>query len=384
MGDRTHGGWKLRLPRGRGRQTYLVRFRHAGRRYEKSTGRTDPREAAVEAAKIYADVVSGRRSARANVATDLATAFASFLADYELNHADGTVTSVTLYVRAHLLPFFASFDRFTLASYGDYMRERIQQVPRTTLRKELSALRMFVAWCAEHDTVLPSVPPLPKSGHPGVRHKQARKHASTAWSPATVKRLLIAVPEKSRAGAFVHAFFTLLWETGLRESTVRKLRSPDHYKPGDARLFISRDIDKARFERHIPLTTEAREALDGVCPKKPEMDERGRGQLLFPNVAPSLRGTIEAAAKVAGIGGAISAYDLRHSRASQLANAGAPLAGVAHILGHRHVSTTAIYVKSSDAAALVALEAVTPPKPPVGGHSGGHEAKSEGTEEPTK
>jgi len=385
MGDRTQGGWRLRLPEGRGRQTYLVRFRHSGRRYEKSTGRSDPREAAVEAARIYADVVSGRRSQRANVGADLATAFASFLADYEVTHAAGTMVSVTLYARSHLLPFFQSFDRFTLASYGDYMRERIRQVTRTTLRKELSALRMFVAWCTEHGTELPPVPPLPKSGHPGVKHRQGRRHPSTSWSPDVVERLLQAMPELSSKGAFLRRFFRLLWETGLRESTVRKLRSPDHYKRGDVRLFISKDIDKAHFERHIPLTAEAREALDGVCPEKPEMDERGRGQLLFRGVAPSLRGAIESAAKAAGIEGAIAAYDLRHSRASQLANAGAPLAGVAHILGHKHISTTAIYVRSSDAAALTALETVSPPpKPPIGGHSGGHEAESGGSGEPQK
>ncbi len=342
------------------------------------------REAAVEAARIYADVVSGRRTQRANIGADLATTFASFLADYEVTHAAGTMVSVTLYARSHLLPFFQSFDRFTSASYGDYMRERIRQVS-TTLRKELSALRMFVAWCAEHGTELPLVPPLPKSGHPGVRHKQGRKHPSTSWSPDIVERLLQAMPEKSSKGAFVGPFFRLLWETGLRESTVRKLRSPDHYKRGDARLFISKDIDKAHFERHVPLTAEAREALDSVCPEKPETDECGRGQLLFPGVAPSLRRAIEAAAKAVGIDGDIAAYNLRHSRASQLANAGAPLAGVAHILGHKHVSTTSIYVKSSDAAALTALETVSPPpRPPVGGHSGGHKAESGGSGEPKK
>ena len=305
-----------------------------------------------------------------------------FLADYEVDHAGGTNVSVTLYARSHLLPFFGSFDRFTPASYGDYMRERIRQVTRTTVRKELSALRMFVAWCAEHGTVLPLVPPLPKAGHPGVRHAQGRKHASTAWSPATVKRLLMAMPERSRRGAFVRPFFTLLWETGLRESTVRKLRTPDHYKRGDAHLFITRDIDKAHFERRVPLTAEAREALDRICPKKPTKDETGKGEILFPGVPKSLRGPIETAARAAGIVGAIAAYDLRHSRASQLANAGAPLAGVAHILGHKHISTTAIYVKSSDAAALAALDAVA--RTPIGGHSGGHRANEGGAEGSSK
>lgn len=66
MATRTQGGWTIRIPKGEGRTVYLVRFRHAGKRVELSTGKSDPREAAVEAARIYADTVSGRRTARGN------------------------------------------------------------------------------------------------------------------------------------------------------------------------------------------------------------------------------------------------------------------------------------------------------------------------------
>ncbi len=82
MATRSQGGWKLRLPEGRGRRTYLVRFRHNGQRIERSTGRSDKGEAAVEAARIYADVVTGRRVSRP-VATDLTSAIAAHLADLE-------------------------------------------------------------------------------------------------------------------------------------------------------------------------------------------------------------------------------------------------------------------------------------------------------------
>ena len=371
MGTSTQGGWTIRIPQGAGRTIYVVRFRHAGQRVERSTGKSDPREASIEAARIYSDVVSGRRTARAAVSADLASACASWLADYEVTHASGTAETVTMYVEAHFLPFFASFDRFTAASIADYTRERIQHVTRATLRKELSALRQFFAWCVEHGTVgLPTVPPLPKAGHPGVRNKHARKPVATVISETEMKRLLVAMPERSRrTGEWVRPFFVLLWETGLRESTLLKLRAPEHYRKGGRRLFISRDIDKAHFERHVPLTPAARMALARVYPRTPGPIFEGIDQS-------SLRHSLDAALRIAGIDKALSPYDVRHSRASLLANSGAPLAGVAHLLGHKHLSTTSLYVQTSERAATEALDAVLPRSVPrAGGRSGGRSPK---------
>src|SRR5215469_10556971 len=134
MATRAHGGWQLRLPEGR--TIYIVRFRHAGQRIDRSTGKSDPSEAAIEAARIYADVVSGRRASRVAVSADLEKAFATWLAEYEMSHSPGTAETVTMYVESHLLPFFGSFERFMAPSYADYMRTRIGQVTRSTLRKE--------------------------------------------------------------------------------------------------------------------------------------------------------------------------------------------------------------------------------------------------------
>lgn len=374
MATQSHGGWQLRLPKGRGRRTYLVRFRHNGQRVERSTGRTDPREAKDEAARIYADVVTGRRTARVAVSADLDRAFAEWLADYEVMHTGGTAGTVMMYVQAHFLKHFSGFDMFTPPSYGDYMRKRIQCVTRTTLRKELSALRMFVAWCAERGTVLPPVPGLPKAGHPGKRAKNARKAKATILSQAEAKRVLMAMPERSRrTGEWVRPFFTVLWETGLRESTLLRLEMGTHYRKGAKRLFISRDIDKAHFERHVPLTAAARAALDRVCPKQ---------GVIFAGVKQAnLRESVEAALRASGLDKRVSPYDFKHSRISQLANSGAPLAGVAHLVGHKHVSTTALYVTSSEdaaSAALARVERAPRGRSASGGHSGGHKARKAG------
>ena len=346
MGRRTQGGWKLRLPEGR--TVYIVRFWHAGRRVDRSTGRSDPAEAAVEAARIYADTVTGRRVARP-VSADLTTAVASFLADFELENSPEWTGIVTLYFRTHLLPFFETFERFTVATYRDYGRARLQKASRPTVRKELSALRRFVAWCRDHGLEFPAVPPLPKHGHPGTRAKNARKRKATVITPAEAKRILMAMPERSRkTGVFVRPLFTVLWETGLRPATVLRLETPLHYAKGAARMFVSREIDKEGFERHIPLSDAAREALDRVCPSKP-----GK---LFDAPKRSLKTYLALAVEKAGLTHRrISVYDLKHTRISIGANSGAPLAGVAHLVGHKHISTTALYVQTGEDAAAEAL-----------------------------
>jgi hypothetical protein len=237
-------GWKLRLPRGH--TTYSVRFRNRGQRVERSTGKSDPGEAAAEAAFIYSTIVSGRSAARP-LSAGFEQEVANFLADYEITHAKGTFATVTMYFRAHIIPFFGSFDAFTPLSYADYVRMRIGRTTRVTVRKELSALRQFVDWCGQHGVTLPPVPHLPKQGHPGVRAPNARKRRATIITAAEAKRILAAMPERSRrTQAWVRPMFVVLWETGLRPITVLKLEAPLHYAKGSRRLFISREIDKER------------------------------------------------------------------------------------------------------------------------------------------
>ncbi len=346
MGTRTQGGWQLRLPPGKGRSVYVVRFRHNGQRIERSTGRSDKGEAAIEAARIYADVVSGRRVSR-SVATDLSTAVASHLADLEQEVSPAWAKIVTdVHFGAHLLPFFVSFDHFTPAMY------------RTGL---------------------------PKPGQPGTRGKNARKRKATIIAPADAKRILMAMPERSRrTNAFVRPLFTVLWETGLRPITILRLEAPLHYAKGAERLFITREIDKEGFERHVPLSPATRKALDRVCP------ESGK---LFTAPKGSLRVYLRLALEAAGLADSgICVYDFKHTRISIGANSGAPLAGIAHLVGHTKVSTTALYVQSGEDAALAALGimARAPRSRAFGGRSGGRNEKvgggtvSDGSTKPRK
>src|ERR1700693_97022 len=157
-------GWTIRLPESR--TIWLVRFQHEGRTVERSTGEADRGRASERAAEIYAETITGRVALRP-VSIDLVTSMAEWVADYETRHAGGTGDNAKGYVKS-FLQFFGGFDRLTSSGYGEYMRTRIAQVSRSTLRKELSSSRQSRAWAeTERGIVLPAVPGFAEARAPG-------------------------------------------------------------------------------------------------------------------------------------------------------------------------------------------------------------------------
>jgi integrase len=150
-----------------------------------------------------------------------------------------------------------------------------------------------------------------------------------------------------------------MWETGLRRSTVRRLSVPEHFTRGRAELRITKDIDKARYARVIPITPAAQAELDALAPK------RGR---VFDSV--DYRHTLKKAALAAGLDESrakrLGSHTLRHARTTHLLDSGASLTGTAYLMGHLHVSTTDRYAHAKRRAAEEALGTV--------GHKTGHRA----------
>lgn len=323
MGRRAQG-WTLRKIG----QTYYVRFSHERRQRELSCGTGDRGEATKVAATRYAETISGRRAAR-EVAGDIIERIAAWLVEYRKDHAPKTADMAEMYARAHWLPYFGDLAHLTTESVEDYTRERLTRATRVTVRKELSALRKFAGWAR----LGIDVPGLPKHGHPGKRHPHARKEAATVVDPAIVERLLRAMPERNKLGKPVRAFFRVLWETGLRQSTVFGLTVPKHWKPGQTFLFITRDIDKAHAEGELDLTPKAIAALRRVAP------EVGH---IFPRLSP--REPLRDACIKVGLP-VIGPYDVRHSRFTLWANRpGVSLGGVMGAARHTSLATTARYV----------------------------------------
>ncbi len=232
-----------------------------------------------------------------------------------------------------------------------------------TVRKECSALQSLVDWAAREDIGLLTEPvkvPTPRKGATGTR---ARKRQLVDLTPEQVEIILANLPERLRSGAVCRAYFRVLWETGLRRGNLLRLRAPDDYRRGSSVLRVRKEADKSSFERELPLTEAAREALDSVVPK--------RGPLF---TKADHRKSLRKAARIAGVPEHlvrhIGNHDFRHARTTALLDQGASLTGVGYLVGHKRATTTDGYAHARQSAARKALE--------LSGYHSGHRAEREG------
>src|SRR5439155_24168242 len=110
-------------------------------------------------------------------------------------------------------------------------------------------------------------------------------------------------------------------------------------------LAVRDEIDKARFGRELPLSAEACAALERSLP-------RGGGIIFGRH---DYRTPLRAAALSAGLPEAkaerLTPYDFRHSRLTHLGESSDNMVGVMYLAGHKHASTTSIYMHGSKRAA---------------------------------
>jgi len=170
-------------------------------------------------------------------------------------------------------------------------------------------------------------------------------------SHAQVERILEELPEVGRRGGRPRAFFEVMWETGLRRNTVIALRAPNDWRPGLATLVIRPEADKARYGRTLPISARCQDALARAAGDNPS-------GLIFPYR--DYRHFLRRAAWSAGIEDweHVSFHDLRHARITYWGENTTSLSGLAYLAGHRHVSTTALYIHESRKAAESVLDAL--------------------------
>ena len=350
---RSAKGWNL--SRDDRTQIYFVRFSYAGRRRKLSTGERDPGTASIAASKIYAEVVSGRRTIEVDSKTPaylVEEVAAKWLCAVESSLDSTTFEQYEIYVSAHWQTFFGTMDHFVDASIEDYKSARLRKVKRTTLLKELSALRGFLKWAEQHEFL--AAMPLIESPPPKVTgtadKKKPHKTEPVPLDETEVEQLIQHLPEFSKRSRWsepypVRARFEVAWETGLRPATLDSLMAPLDYKPGRTTLRVRDEADKARDGRELPLSDRARAALDRICPTE---------GLIFGQH--DYRAHLRAAAKAAGLppekATKISSYDFRHGRLTHFAeNAGDNIPGIMYLVGHRHATTTDKYIRRSRRAA---------------------------------
>ena len=265
--------WRLQVDARTG--VLVVKFRHAGRQLSRSTGERDARRAQVEAQRIYDEVVSGRAVAAApgtiGCARPVDELGAQWLVAERSRLDESTIREYMLYVN-RWQDFFQLVDGINTASGERYWRARLATVKRRTVLKELAALRTMLGWARTHghitETPIISSPDRHATGTPTMR---AHKGKHTAFSEAEIVGVLAKLPDVGRKSRRDHTTyrirdrFVVAWETGLRPGTLDQLRADDY----DARrgvLAIRDEADKARFGRELPLSLEAREALERSLP----------------------------------------------------------------------------------------------------------------------
>ncbi len=265
--------------------------------------------------------------------------------------AGTTIDAYELYARKHFCPRWKTLaEAATNAAVADYSRDRIRKVTRSALQHELSGLYGIFRFAVEKGYLgkeaIPDRLNLPKTVL-GVRAGPQRAKAPD-FSPQTIEAVLDALPERTSRGKLpAKARFTISYETGLRPSTLDRLEWPDlDLKRGE--LVIRDETDKMRFGRVLPLSKRALEWFEWLWRESKEKE----GLVFAPR---DYRAALEKAAKEAGALGldaeGLAAYDFRHSCATHSLDAGASLGGVAFMLGHRDVNTTAIYAHPTKGAA---------------------------------
>ncbi len=362
---RPNEGWRI-LWRGKGKVFAYVRFTHDGQRHEISLGRSTPGEAARRGAAEYVRVVQGavadQKAPRGLPDEGLSLLLSRWLREgLAGTHETGprsTQTTYGVYAGHFSAHFGATLAGMTPAKISGYARARLARVTRTTVQKELGALRGFVGWLVEQE-VLPEplvIPPIPGK-QPGTRTANARKPHGMAVPADLVERWLAELPERTpapRRGAAkgcplpCRAYHRVLWETGLRPTTIEQLTVPENWKPGADTLRILDHQDKEGWGRAVPLSPAAVAALESVGVHK--------GLLFGPH---DYRAHVPRSAAKAGwpeeLAEAFAPYDLRHSRITHWLARGVPVVTVAFLVGHRDLTTTSRYAHGSLELAREAL-----------------------------
>ena len=356
---RPRKGWVLRNPKP-GRTFYTVRFTDkAGAQKEFSTGESDAGKAAIRAAEIYASDLTAAPvvGPRIDPHLKLEVHFASWLASLKSTHDEQTVRTYLIHSRSFLEFFGDSLSRITTASMANYSRKRLDEVLRVTLLKERSTMNGFLGWCVEQGILaeahMPKWPRLPKKAI-GTRSGPQRE-TPVDVTPAQVNAFLAELPLWSRArqgepSFAIRARFIVAYETGLRPALLDALEMPKHWRPGSTEIVIEKQHDKARFGRKVPISARCAEALERTV-----LALGLKSGLIFGRH--SHRYWVERAARAAGLPEDFAPYDLRHARAGHLLDAGGAMRAVAHLLGHRKLTTTDRYLRAQEGDARAALEA---------------------------
>lgn len=333
-------GWKLKEKRG----LFHVRFTHKGVRYEVSTRSRDATEAAVNAARIYSDVVSGQvkkahTGQLAHPAMDLDELTAKWLVNIKAELKGNTPDTYLVYARTWKR-HFENLGAINSSSIGDYQRQRLTEVRKTTVVKERSALLRFLTWLVEKGYLL-DVPLFPKLGKLvlGTPYKAKRRVApDSALNADQVATFLAGLDVRSKKHGFVvRPRFQFAYATALRPGLIDNLTWDDVLP--DGRLRIRPEFDKQGKKRKVRLSPMALSALKEAGPAV-------KGGLIFGSHDYREHITRAKALLPAHVAEEFTPYGLKHARVTEWFRQGHTEGGIQKLTGTKYALDR--YIKPSD------------------------------------
>lgn len=200
-------------------------------------------------------------------------------------------------------------------------RLHIVKLNSKTISKKLSALHSFALFLND------------KNIKTLLKADESVKVAKTLPKPISHKYIVDAIKQSNLQEKLI---VTMLYTLGLRVSELANMQLNDI---SDEWIRI---VGKGDKQRDVPILATTKEIVDDYLDtfntKKFLLEKKG--EKLSEN---SLRYTITKVFKRVGL--KVSPHQLRHSYATSLLNAGAPIADVSELLGHSSMSTTQIYTK---------------------------------------
>jgi integrase/recombinase XerD len=238
----------------------------------------------------------------------------------------------------------------TIVAYARHLAIERSAAPRT-VRRRMACLRGFYKDLVRSGSLeqspfaalemqLPRAKSLPR----GVTRSDATRLAQAAWSICLDRKLCSS--RKSFAAAVL-----LLISTGLRVAELVQLRPTDFDQEGGG-LHVR---GKGRRERRVFVVDDRLRALLA------KLSARNYAtSLLGPDgqdwSTQSVRRSLRAFAKDAGVSVHLTPHMLRHTCATLLLEDGVDLRFLQRLLGHENIATTAIYAHVGDVGLRTALE----------------------------
>jgi integrase/recombinase XerD len=210
----------------------------------------------------------------------------------------------------------------------------------SSARQAVSALRSLLRWLQMEGMVEPRL------DHAVLSAAGWCPNLPRAVDAGQAARLLRSCDRRRALGRRDYAVLLLLARLGLRGGEVVRLELDDvDWRRGDILV-----RGKGHREDRLPLPADVGEALAGYLRRgRPRSASRRvflRHHAPFVGLADTgaIRGVLERASGRAGIA-YVSPHRLRHTAATEMLRAGAPLSEIAQVLRHRSPTTTSAYAK---------------------------------------